>query len=261
MRQFFNLLSCDFKRTLFSFRFLAAVLGFTLVTLITMFDEITFFRPGDTSLVYIDAIIRYLDFHIVYLIFAAIPGTLLFCADWDNRFIRFSVVRCSKRKYAASKAIACFCSAVCVVILSEALTLLLFCPYFPLFQEDSSISLGIYSAFDSADRVVWYFMVEIFYEAFCAGFLCVLALWISTIVINVFVALSTPLLAFYIINTFSFYCKVPAPFHIGYLSGGNVLINDNPWQSFFYTLFIFSVAALVFGALFVKNCVRRIEHG
>ena len=100
MKIFLNLLLCDFKRTVLSLRFLVAIVGLTIITLLTMFDEIRHFQPGITSVLYIDMVIRYLDFHITYLIFAAIPGTLLFCADWVNRFIRFAVLSRSKYKYA-----------------------------------------------------------------------------------------------------------------------------------------------------------------
>lgn len=80
MKVFFNLLVCDLRRTIFSAKFLVAVFGFILTTLVTMFDELQYLQPSN-SLVYIYQIIRYLDFHIVYLLFAAIPGALLFCSD------------------------------------------------------------------------------------------------------------------------------------------------------------------------------------
>ena len=69
----------------------------------------------ENDLIYIYGIFQYLDFQLLYLLFAAIPGAALFCADWENRFIRFSAQRCSKRIYGVSKGIACFVSAVLVV--------------------------------------------------------------------------------------------------------------------------------------------------
>lgn len=260
MKLFFNLLACDFKRTVFSLRFLVAAVGFTVITFVTMFDELPHLQSGVTSLVYIDQIIRYLDFHITYLIFAAIPGTILFCTDWDNRFIRFSVVRCSKRKYAFSKVFACFTSAVLVVFLSEVLTLSLFALRFPVFS-DTDGNLGIYSTFASADKIILFFFVKILCEAFCAGFLSIFALWFSTKITNSFVALATPLLAFYLISTIGFALQIPVMFNISALSKGYVYICNHPSISFWYTILMFTIAAMIFGWFFVKSCTRRIEYG
>ena len=260
MNIFFNTLRCDFKRTIFSLRFLVAVLGFTLITIITMIEELSYMPLGVTSLVYIYQIINYLDFYIIYLIFAAIPGTLLFCSDWDNRFMRFSVVRCSKRIYAISKVLACFCSAICVVILSQSLTLLLFSFGFPIFNVNDT-GLGIYSSFGSTNQIWMYFAVKILCKAFCAGFLSVFALWFSTKIINAYVALATPLLAYYLIVTLSAYFKIPALFNIGYLAKGYISIGEDPLHSFLFTILIFTVAAIIFGSFFVSDCKRRIENG
>lgn len=172
MKVFFNLLVCDLRRTIFSAKFLVAVFGFILTTLVTMFDELQYLQPSN-SLVYIYQIIRYLDFHIVYLLFAAIPGALLFCSDWENHFIRFCIIRSSPKSYATSKAMACFISSACVVLISENLMLFLFSFHFPAFNETSS-GFGPYTIFASPDKVWLFLLIKILYEALCAGFLCTL---------------------------------------------------------------------------------------
>ena len=207
---------------------------------------------------YINQIIRYLDFHIIYLLFAAIPGTLLFCEDWDNRFVRVSVVRCSKQKYAVSKVLACFLSAVSVVFFAESLLLLLFCVQFPLFDTINNTSLSIAEPVTS---ILLILLIEILSEGFCAGFLCVVALWVSTKIINAFVTLATPLLAYYLISTTSFAIKIPSEFNIAYLSKAYISINDNLSFSFLFTVLIFFLATSVFSIYFIKNCTRRIENG
>lgn len=262
MKLFLNMLKVDFQRTLTSWKFVIAVCGYTLVTCLTMMDELIYFLPGETSIYYIFQIIRYLDFHIVYLIFAAVPGTLLFCSDWDNRYIRFSVVRSGKWSYACSKAIVCFLSAVCVVVCAELLTLALFSFQFPIFSSQmDSASLGPYACFGSNNRIVLYFIVKILYEAFTAGFLCVFALWFSTKVTNEFVALATPMLAYYLISMLSSALQIPALFHIGYLSNGYVSLYDSPVYSFLWTMGILTISAAAVGWRFVRSCIWRIEHG
>lgn len=261
MKIFINTCACDLKRTLVSRQFFVAAIGLSMVTIITMFDELAYMQPGTTTIVYINLIEGYLDFHMVYLLFAAIPGATLFCSDWDNRFIRFSVMRCSKIKYAVSKAIACFFSAIAVVFVAEWMTIFVFSMKFPLFNASEEFDYGAYILFATSDKIFGYFMVRILCKAFCAGFLCVFALWFSTKIINVFVALATPLLAYYLISTLSFALKLPTIFQISYLSKGYINIENKPLLSFGFTVLLFTVATIVFGFCFIRSCRRRIENG
>ena len=118
MRVFWNVLKNDFARTVCSKAFVAAALGLTAATFLTGMEELSYMQ-SENDLIYIYGIFQHLDFQLLFLLFAAIPGAALFCADWENRFIRFSAQRCSKRIYGVSKGIACFVSAVLVVTVSE----------------------------------------------------------------------------------------------------------------------------------------------
>ena len=259
MKKFFYPLLCDLKRVFFSSGFFIAVVGFVLTTLVTMFDELNYLQSY-SSLVYIYRIIRYLDFHIVYLLFAAIPGTLLFCSDWQNHFIHLCVIRSSPRIYASSKVISCFMSSSSVILLSETLILFLFSFHFPTFNEGSS-DFGAYAIFASQDKVWFFLLIKIFYEALCAGSLCIFTLWVSTKITNIFVVLATPIIMYYLINTLSFAINIPPIFNIGNLSKGYVSICDNPVYSFCFTTLCFGVFATIFAISFVKSCRRRIENG
>ena len=110
-----NVLRNDFARTVCSKAFVFAALGLTAATFLTGMEELSCMQ-SENDLIYIYGIFQYLDFQLLFLLFAAIPGAALFCADWENRFIRFSAQRCSKRIYGVSKGIACFVSAVLVVV-------------------------------------------------------------------------------------------------------------------------------------------------
>lgn len=260
-KYFFHTLQCDLRRSLFSCKFLLAVIGYVLVTLLTMFDELTFFQSETTSLLYIWAIFDSLDFRIIYLVFAAVPGTLLFCSDWENRYIRFSVMRSFKRTYGLSKGVSCFLSAASVVAAGQCLLLALFGLFFPPWNSRNMVSLGVYESLNTPDALWLYFFFVILCKAFCAGFLCVFALWISTCIINPLVTLATPILTFYILNMAAAFLHLPAFLCVGILSDGNLYINGNPVLSFLASIGILCAATILFGGLFVKNCVRRIENG
>lgn len=261
IKRFFRTLQCDLRRSLFSCKFLLIVIGYVLVTLLTMFDELPFFQPGITSLAYIWYIFDFLDFHIIYLVFAAVPGTLLFCSDWENRYIRFSVMRSFKRTYGISKSVSCFLSGAAVVAAGQGLLLALFFLFFPAWNGGDEAILGVYESLNTPDGIWLYFLFVILCEAFCAGFLCVFALWISTYIINPLVTLATPILTFYSLNMVAGFFRFPAFLCVGILSDGNLYINGNPFLSFLAAIGILSAAAILFGALFVQNCVRRIENG
>lgn len=84
MKQFLFVMAQDLRRTMISWTFLFAVLGFAFVNIVTLFDEYQY-TSSSTSILYLQMLMEYRDFYIVFLLFAALPGTTLFCSDWDNR--------------------------------------------------------------------------------------------------------------------------------------------------------------------------------
>lgn len=261
MKVFINTLYCELKRTLFSPLFIFSVFGYIAVTLLTLFDEGSDFQPGITSIMYIYMIIRYLDFHVLYILFAGIPSTLLFCMDWEHQFIRFFVIRSTKRYYIISKIAVCFFTAISVVLLSNIILLLILRIQYPLFNSLSDVLPNGYSTLPDSRGVVSYLLIKILCEAACAGFLSVTSMWLSTIIINSFVALAAPMIVYYIVSTASYFFHIPASLHIASLSNGLVEINQTPLLSLLYTLFIFAIPTATSGYFFAKNCVRRIQNG
>lgn len=257
MRVFINMLTCDLKRAIFSTLFVFSVLGYVGVTLLTLFDEGTDFQPGITNIVYIYTVIRYLDFHIIYILFAAIPGALLFCFDWEHQFVRFVLIRCPKNSYTISMVLTCFISSASSVILSNTILLSLLSIQYPFFYNATNILPDSYWNYGP----IFYLLVKILCEAACAGFLSIAALALSTVLTNSFVALASPIALYYVISTVSYYFFVPQYLHISSLSQGLVQVYQNPIISLVYILFVFAIASIMVGYLFVKNCTRRIQNG
>lgn len=257
MKVFINMFTCDLKRAIFSTLFAFSVLGYVGVTLLTLFDEGTDFQTGSTTIVYIYTIIRYLDFHIIYILFAAIPSALLFCFDWEHQFIRSVLIRCPKKFYTISKVLSCFISAASSVLLSNIILLSIFAPHYPLFNNASDMLPDSYRNYGP----LIYLLVKILCEAACAGFLSIAALALSTVLTNPFVALASPMALYYIISVASYYFSIPQYLHIAPLSQGLIQVCQNPILSLVYILFVFAVASTIVGYLFVKNCTRRIQNG
>ena len=72
-----NVLRNDFARTVCSKAFVFAALGLTAATFLTGMEELSYMTP-ENDLIYI-SYSQYLDFQLLYLLFAAIPGAVLFC--------------------------------------------------------------------------------------------------------------------------------------------------------------------------------------
>ena len=232
-----NVLRNDFARTVCSKAFVFAALGLTAATFLTGMEELSYMQ-SENDLIYIYGIFQYLDFQLLFLLFAAIPGAALFCADWENRFIRFSAQRCSKRIYGVSKGIACFVSAVLVVVVSEWLDLMI-------------LRLWGFPAVNMENGII---------KACCAGAFAEFALWLSTKITNVFVTLSAPMLAYYVLNTLMMWLRMPSKFYPGMLSKG-LSVFGGAGTTTLVTCGIFAAFGEVFLVLFTRSCRRRLENG
>lgn len=264
MRCFFSVLVQDLRRTVLSRLFLASVLGLAIVNVATLFDELQLILPdaSNVSVLYLEMLMGYRNFYMMFLLFSALPGSTLFCHDWDNRYIRFSVMRSSKSIYAASKALTCFLSAVFTVVLAEWLTVLLFSFRFKLYVPDGiNGSFGVYQPLITPSGVPLYLTAAFLCKGFCGGALSVFALWFSTKITNVLVTLAIPMLAYYLIQVICFAIRiVPSYLLIDNLTKA-LVIKGGPGTSLLYSLGIFVAFASLFGFLFVISCKRRISNG
>ena len=252
MRVFLNVLKNDLARTVCSKAFIFAALGLTAATFLTGMEELSYMTP-ENDLIYIYGIFQYLDFQLLYLLFAAIPGAALFCADWENRFIRFSAQRCSKRIYGVSKGIACFVSAVLVVTVSEWLDLMILRLWgFPAVNMEmaNQMALGAFDEIGYSEWVYLYFAAVIFIKACCAGAFAEFALWLSTKITNVFVTLAAPMM----------WLRMPSKFYPGMLSKG-LSVFGGAGTTTLVTCGIFAAFGAVFLVLFTRSCRRRLENG
>lgn len=261
MKLFFYTLTEDLKRLIFSKVFLWSLLAYILVSFVSLAQEAGSFH-GDTSIMYIRMIQEYLGLYVVYVLFAAIPCTPVFCIDWENRFYRYSVVRSSPNYYAVSKAIACFFSSFFFILIGEWLQIfILRCMNQPFTSPQFEDSLGIFNGFSRPDKILIYLLLTICLKGLNAGFLSVLALCVSSEIPNIFVALATPILSFQILSTVANALRTPSYFVIREISLGRVNINDSFSQSFSYSVFFYIVLTALCTLLFVKNCKRRIQYG
>lgn len=261
MQLFLRTLQTDFQRILLSKRFLLSMLAFLAVSAVTLAQEMPYF-DRESSVMYIRLMQSYLGFYVVYLLFAAIPGVPVFCTDWENRFYRYTVLRCTKNIYAVSKVIVCAVSAFSLVFLAEWLFIII-CRLmgFPLTEPNFLNNLGAYDIFSAPGKTYIYLLIVITIKSACAAFFSVLALWLSTRITNPFVVLAAPILAYELFNTVLMACRVPSVFLISTVAKGQAIVGDSAGISFLYSVLYFTVFTVIFSLLFIRDCKRRIRNG
>ena len=114
MKKFLGSTGAGLKRTFFSLSFLSAAVGLCVMSLLSIYQEMAFVG-SESSVVYLYDMGNYANFWILFLLFGAVPGATLFCAEWKNRYIRFIILRGGKACYGARSAIACYVSGIAAV--------------------------------------------------------------------------------------------------------------------------------------------------
>lgn len=252
------------KRIVLSASFWAACAGLAAMELLNLLQELSLISGGVTSVLYLYEVGTYSNFWVLYLLFAAIPSATLFCADWENRYIRPCILRSSKKCYAVATAIACYLAAFLVVLIGDSVFLLLLHSRYPWILPENIEGLGIadsvYSPLMSGAGVYLYFLIRTLCKAFCAAFTSVLALCLSTVITNIFVTLAAPVIVFYIFENLLILLEMPASFQIGSIAKGHIAVGGLG-TTVLYTAVLFTLCAAVFGQLFVSSVQRRVENG
>lgn len=252
MKECLNLYGMDLKRTILSFRWLFSYIGLLLLELIVIVSEL----PWGGNVKYFYEIIDYMGMGMAYLIFAVIPGTSLFYADWENQYIRFIVMRSNKISYGISKVISSFVGAFLVVFCAEMTFVLLLSSIYPISGEGNQIAWGPLSL----DGYL-YFLTKIALKSSCAAFFSVVSLWVSSKVDNVFVAYASPMICFYILDNICSILSLPAWLNIKSISTGVYLrqVSDSWWLLYGFVFFI--VLSAIVALDFIFLCKGRTENG
>lgn len=252
------------KRIFLSVGFWGACFGLTVMEQINLLQELSLIDLGDTTVLYLYEIGTYSNFWILYLLFAAIPSATLFCSDWENRYIRSLILRSAKLCYAVSNAIACYLTAFLVVLIGDTVFILLLHLQYPWYSAQDMQGLGIdssiYRTLTNGAGIYVYFLIRTVCKACCAAFTSVFALWLSTIIPNIFMTLASPVIAFYLIENMLAFFQLPAYFQIGSLAKGSVTVGGLA-STILYIVVLFSLFAAIFGCLFVCAVKRRVENG
>lgn len=246
--RFLNLFLIDCKRSIFSRRSAFAILGLTLILLLSVVDET---HNGASDIAYYTFVSDFINGDFFFVIFAAVPGAVLFCMDMNSAYYRFLLTRISPVQYGVSKVISCFLSAVAVICISDFLFLVLLASRYPLIEAANMSEVFAF---------LEYFFVKSVVKGLFSGFLAVAALTISVKLTNLFVTLAIPLLLYQSLNLFAILAKVPALINVRYLSQLNLQAFPEVWQNLTYIVLFFVTLSAAIGALFTILAKRRFRN-
>ncbi len=257
-------LRMDFYRILTSQKFWGAIIGIAVVSvlnslnfLLSRNDIIQIFSAGDAPF-----------FSIAILILETLPFGMVFCEDWENRYIRSSVIRISSTKYALSKVITCFYSALLAGLLGRLLFVLLLSPF--ISPVDTNKNSFIVNAINNPQGAAWFlansqYLAWIFIESIerslQGGIYATFALFVSTTMTNMFVTLAIPVVSYYIYQSIYNILGLPNFFAITAIYENDSIFPKNLFYGVIYAFLFAAVFSAIFGVLFMRGVKRRLENG
>lgn len=262
-------LRMDLHRAFHSAGFLVAVIGITVALLLGCTSEAAYIGQGNYDVLTFFNLSHAFGFSQLLPIFCALPFAASFCSDWNNQYFRLACIRSNVRCYSISKVIVCSLSAASSAILGECIYVAVLALKFPLYDADIEkgfSSIPFEDLVYNGHYIVVYILLRILIWAAFFAFFSVFAFLVSTWIPNVFVVLSTPVLAYYLVtnvdstllyltNSSNWYKFMSFSFLFdANLNVGTIL------TSLLYPLLLCILLCILSGFLVNRNLKRRLLH-
>jgi hypothetical protein len=184
-----------------------------------------------------------------------------FCADYRSRFVRFCVIRSSAGAYASSRVVAVALSTFAAVLLGYACAALLLGLQAPLTAAHEAVSFE-FLFFGGVVQLpaLAYLLLQMVAMSVACSFWAVFALYVSSVVPNVFVVYAAPVVAYWFTGLVSSLLGLPSFLRIGRLAEGLAVFPD-AGLSLLYSVFLFIVLTALFGLLFCRSVRKRLGDG
>lgn len=261
-----SILKADLYRAFTTPTFWYAIFGLAILHYLNLYDEL---RVNQGSSVYYLFVMRtgLGGIAVVSFFFSVLPYSHSFISDLHNHYLLYSVKNSSIKKYSISKILITAVTTFLAMIGGYMLLVFMLAWNTPLLPEGGirlETFINMYQTPFSGlvldGYPITFFLVSVLPEAFCYSFLAVFSLCLSTVIPNIFVVFSTPIIFFYI--SMYLFTAERFPKILGwqnYMAEGIASWAD--WRvNLFYTLLYYLTGILVFGYLFYLN-VRRQMNG
>lgn len=255
----------DCRRAFFSTGFLLSVAGMCVALFASLSTETSLIKQFNDKydVLFLYIIATHQGFSLLSVIFATLPFSTSFCVDWNNQFIRSTIIRSDINSYGISRVFTCLLASGSAVALGYIFFIFILMMKFPLAntQSDSfknALSLPFGQILLNGNFFI-YFIVKLLIIFITSSFFAILALWISIYLPNIFVTMASPVLAYY------FIIRIPQEIGISttwfHITIYGMIYPGHPYLSLLYSIFILILLCMLMGIFTVRQIKRRLEHG
>ncbi|MBC5788203.1 hypothetical protein [Clostridium facile] len=198
---------------------------------------------------------------ILLVLFASFPAASSFCSDWNCQYIRCHVSRSGIKGYIGGRILSCITSSFLACFLGILLFVLILLTFFPLANAERDVSLNAIPTLHKLYLISpWLYLIyHIFIISLATATWSVVGLCISAWIPNRFIALLSPFICYYILDTFSL--QLPMLINFYHINKGTDILNmGNPWLNLLYIIAIYTVLMALFGCLFGRTVKRRVGN-
>ncbi len=253
MRIFLKLLGMDFRRAIFSKKFLFAVLGYAVLLCLNLPPT-----SGIENVTYLFALSYNYGFYIFFFLCAAIPYATSFLSDIEDSYLPLLLRRVPRSAFCIARCISVIVSGTLAVAAASVLYLLFLRVQFPWINKDFLSDYSGWEFIINYYGIGVYFPLRILITSLYGGVYALFALLLSTKIKNSFVVLSFPTLLFYFLSESVLALHVPPRLDFTILPYVPAF-GTSLWPSLLYYLgCILLVALAAYGGFYHQ--VRRLQE-
>ena len=253
MQLFFGSLRVSLYCAFFNLRFMLCILSCTLLTVFLAFSS-DLFQDSDViyALMHSEAAMSI----ITICVLPILPYGQSFAEEWEERAIRYSILRSGVKHYLCVKILACALTGFLVLLLSRILSALLLLMSRPFFSNivytDDPFSTYLYTG-----HPISYFLFAGIYRALSGAFFSVLGLFISVFYKDALNTISMPMV-FYLFSL-RFIPLFGTDFHLLWLSlADGIYPMRTPFLTLLLKLIWVCVWIVILGITMTKHVKRMV---
>ena len=253
MRTCLSLLGLGLRRSILSMPCFFSVLGVGMVMFFTSYNMAT-----DTSdVLYLIDLGKTGNLPLILCIAPTIPFGLSFASEWQERSLKFWLIRSGLKKYVWCKAAVCFISGILVVfagILTYAIVLSTHYPFFLFISSGDA-----YTVLLESGKPLHFFLLSSFHYALSGGMFSVAALCVSGFVPTRFTSLAAPMVLYMVFLRVSMFFSLPLFLHPDYLTEVTYGIGT-PLVTFFFKFFLIIAICSLLGLILQIRVKRLVQN-
>lgn len=254
-----RIISMNFMQVFRFPAFYLSILGVCLICCFSIKDEYSLSKSMSSAYHFFDLLIGFTMYKKLIVLIAAIPFTASFCSDWNCQYIKPIVIRSGIFQYSFAKVFTCFLSSFLVVFIGLSLFIMLLVTQIPLYPNSAEpFATPPFAELAQGSFPILYIAAEGFVFSLAASFWSVVGLAVSAYIPNRFVAISTPLIASYILEELTSF--FPDWLNLYYLTRSSDVLHQGAVVSFCYFFLIFVVLSFFVGIIFYRQVRRRMRN-